>query len=87
MAYTDAMSAIAATPTVAVDHHLDRDGIDDLADAIAIASARIDAATHGLLTLVRRFDQAKGWAAQNAGSCAHWRVPRRLQKEVMKMTT
>src|SRR5262245_51705144 len=53
-------------------NRLSRDEIDALADDIAIAAAHIDAATHGLLTSIRRFDAAGGWAWQGARSCAHW---------------
>ena len=49
-----------------------REQIDELADAIAVCAARIDAATHQLLTYIREFDLARGWAAQGAKSCAHW---------------
>src|SRR6185503_6157886 len=41
-------------------------------DEIAELSAHLDAATHQLLTLIRRFDEAGGWAHQGALSCAHW---------------
>ena len=50
---------------------LSRADIDSLADDIAVLSARIDAATHQLLTAIRRFDENAGWAAQGARSCAH----------------
>src|SRR6185295_2027215 len=43
-----------------------------LADEIAELAAHLDAATHRLLTLIRRFDDAGGWANQGACSCAHW---------------
>jgi hypothetical protein len=43
-----------------------------LGDEIAEISAHIDAATHGLLTLIRRFDASGAWADQGALSCAHW---------------
>ncbi len=49
-----------------------RQQIDELADAIAVCAARIDAATHQLLKYIREFDLARGWAAQRARSCAHW---------------
>jgi len=32
----------------------------------------VNVATHGLLTRIRRFDQAEGWGEQGAKSCAHW---------------
>ena len=43
-----------------------------LGDEIAELAAHLDAATHRLLTLIRRFDEAGGWADQGALSCAHW---------------
>src|SRR4051794_41458923 len=43
-----------------------------LADEIAEIAGRINVATHRLLTCVRRFDEAEGWFAQGAQSCAHW---------------
>ena len=46
--------------------------IDGLGDQIAELAAHIDAAMHGLLTAIREFDQALGWAKQGAVSCAHW---------------
>jgi hypothetical protein len=36
---------------------------DALADEIASLAAHLDAATHCLLTCVRRFDEAGGWHA------------------------
>ena len=45
---------------------------DRLGDEIAELAAHLDAATHRLLTLIRRFDEARGWADQGALSCAHW---------------
>lgn len=45
---------------------------DRLGDEIAELAAHLDAATHRLLTLLRRFDAAGGWADQGALSCAHW---------------
>ena len=46
--------------------------IDRLGDEIAELAAHLDAATHRLLTLIRQFDEAGGWADQGAISCAHW---------------
>src|SRR5262245_61516484 len=48
--------------------------IDDesLGDEIATLAARLSAATHQLLTCIRRFDEAEGWHRQWAQSCAHW---------------
>ncbi len=58
--------------TIDVDKTKTRQQIDELADAIAVCAARIDAATHELLKHIREFDLARGWAAQGAQSCAHW---------------
>ena len=46
--------------------------VDGLGDQIAELAAHIDAAMHGLLTAIREFDQALGWAKHGAVSCAHW---------------
>jgi hypothetical protein len=45
---------------------------DDLADQIAVCAARIDAATHHLLQLIRAFDAEKVWARQGVKSTAEW---------------
>ena len=46
--------------------------IEAIGERIAQSAARIDAATHSLLTDIRAFDLAQGWAAQGALSCAQW---------------
>src|SRR6185503_7013219 len=46
--------------------------MERLGDEIAELSAHLDAATHRFLTLIRRFDEAGGWAAEGALTCAHW---------------
>jgi hypothetical protein len=46
--------------------------VECLAAEIAELSAHLDAATHRLLTLIRRFDEGSGWYAHGALSCAHW---------------
>ena len=43
-----------------------------LGDEIARLSAHIQAAQYQLLTLLRRFDEAEGWASGGFRSCAHW---------------
>jgi hypothetical protein len=43
-----------------------------LVQEIAELAARVDAATHRLLTCIRQFDQSNEWHAQGAVSCAHW---------------
>jgi len=45
---------------------------EDLGQEIADLSARLDAATHRLLTCIRQFDEKCGWGEQGAVSCAHW---------------
>jgi len=54
------------------DGKLSREEIDRLGDDIAMAAAHIDAATHQLLSSIRRFDESGGWAWQGARSTAHW---------------
>ncbi|RLB64087.1 MAG: hypothetical protein DRI90_05495 [Deltaproteobacteria bacterium] len=51
---------------------LTREEVDQLADDIAEAAAHIDAATHRLLTNIRRFDACGGWYRQGTKTCAHW---------------
>src|SRR6185436_13486145 len=43
-----------------------------LADEIARVAAHLDAATHHLLTCIRRFDESGEWHREGALSCAHW---------------
>jgi hypothetical protein len=45
---------------------------NELAEQIAVCAARIDAATHQLLTLIRAFEREKVWARQAAKSTAAW---------------
>jgi hypothetical protein len=45
---------------------------DRLAEEIAELSAHLDAATHRLLELIRRFDAGSGWFVQGALTCAQW---------------
>jgi hypothetical protein len=44
----------------------------DLSDEIPLLAAQLDAATHRLLTCIRRFDEGEGWLRQGARSCADW---------------
>ncbi|MEX0976704.1 MAG: DUF222 domain-containing protein [Woeseia sp.] len=46
--------------------------IDDLDRAIVALAARINAATHDFLVLVRRFDERGGWLRWGFESCADW---------------
>ncbi len=46
--------------------------VEALVSELATLSARLDAATHRLLELIRQIDKAGIWADQGAISCAHW---------------
>ena len=46
--------------------------IDALDHAIATLSARLNADTHHLLVLIRRFDERAGWLRWGFESCAEW---------------
>jgi hypothetical protein len=46
--------------------------VDRLADEIAELSAHLEAATHRLLELIRRFDAGSGWYTHGCLSCAQW---------------
>src|SRR5262245_15283894 len=61
-----------ATLTVLPDAAVGREEIDRLADEIAVTAAQLDAGTHALLSCIRRFDAAGGWAWQGARTMAHW---------------
>lgn len=52
--------------------HLSHEQLDLLADQIAEQAIHLDAATHRLLTNIRIFDQARGWARWGRRSCADW---------------
>src|SRR5882672_6435581 len=45
---------------------------EELGDEITRLAARLNAATHRLLTCIRSFDEGEGWHRQGAQSCAHW---------------
>jgi hypothetical protein len=46
--------------------------IDDLDAAICTLAAKLNAETHRLLTLVREFDDRRGWAKWSFRNCAEW---------------
>jgi Domain of unknown function (DUF222) len=46
--------------------------IDDLDAAICTLAAQLNAETHRLLTLVREFDDRRGWAKWSFQSCVEW---------------
>jgi len=66
------MTPIAPTKPSTTRAPLPPADVDRLADEIAELSSHLDAATHRLLTLIRRFDEGAGWATHGALSCAHW---------------
>jgi hypothetical protein len=45
---------------------------EQLGEEIAVLSAQVDVLMHRLLTLLREFDEAEGWARGGFASCAHW---------------
>ncbi len=45
---------------------------DDVERELATLAAHLDAATHRMLALVRRFDELGAWVGAGARSCAHW---------------
>jgi hypothetical protein len=51
---------------------MNMENLQALGDEIARMAAHLDAATHRLLTCVRRFDESGEWYRQGALSCAHW---------------
>jgi len=59
-------------PNLDNQQRLSRKQVDQLADEIATAAAHIDAATHRLLTSIRKFDECSGWSRQGARTCAYW---------------
>jgi len=69
---TNRAPAVTATRSTTPTTPLPPAAVDRLADEIAALSSQIDAATHRLLTLIRRFDEGSGWATHGALSCAHW---------------
>src|SRR3989337_2861849 len=51
---------------------IDNDSIDDLDRAIVNLAARITAASHDLLILIRRLDERAGWLKWGFQNCAEW---------------
>lgn len=59
----------ATDKPVLTDRHA---SIDELDRAIVNLAARINAATHDFLVLIRRFDERGGWLKWSCESCADW---------------
>lgn len=51
---------------------MDIESVDELDRAIVKLSARINAASHDLLVLIRRFDERAGWLKWGFENCAEW---------------
>lgn len=65
----DAVPHFVSRAPVRQDPH---PSIDDLDRAIVNLAGRINAATHDLLVLIRRFDERAGWLVWGFDSCAAW---------------
>jgi hypothetical protein len=65
-------AAVAEAPRPRAEHAMPAAEVDRLADEIAELSAHLDAATHRLLELIRRFDAGSGWYTHGCLSCAQW---------------
>ena len=64
---------VASTPSLASSHPAASPSaeVDALGERIAELSARLQAATYHLLSMIREFDERSGWAC-GFRSCAHW---------------
>jgi hypothetical protein len=62
-------AAVAATADIDSARH---PSIDDLDRAIVNLAARLNARTHDLLILIRRFDERAGWLRWGFENCAEW---------------
>ncbi|RFF26887.1 MULTISPECIES: HNH endonuclease signature motif containing protein [unclassified Wenzhouxiangella] len=58
--------------TTPITPTLPQSEIRQLEDRITELAAHIHAANYRLLTLIRQFDEAAGWAEPDIRSCAHW---------------
>ena len=68
-------TSAGSTPSHPSSHptpHPVHQDVETLGDEIARLSAHIQAAQYQLLTLLRQFDEAEGWASGGFRSCAHW---------------
>jgi hypothetical protein len=65
------MDALSSPATTSVPS-LGADELELLAERLRGTAAAMDAACHRLLTDLRRFDDAEGWARHGALSAAHW---------------
>ncbi|HZD54440.1 MAG TPA: hypothetical protein VE175_15440 [Woeseiaceae bacterium] len=63
--------------------------IDELDRAICSLAGRINAATHDLLVLIRRFDERAGrlrWSFENCVDWLHWRCDLSLSAPTFQIT-
>ena len=56
----------------ASDESMSNEQLEALGEEIATFAARVDVATHALITRLRTFDQHEGWARADYPTCAHW---------------
>jgi hypothetical protein len=54
------------------DETMTIDELEALGEEIATFAARIDVATHALITRLRTFDEHEGWGRLRFPTCAHW---------------
>jgi hypothetical protein len=51
---------------------MSKEQLEALGEEIATFAARVDVATHALITKLRKFDEHEGWARADVVTCAHW---------------
>jgi hypothetical protein len=51
---------------------MSKEELEALGEEIATFAARVDVATHALITKLRQFDEHEGWARADFVTCAHW---------------
>jgi hypothetical protein len=54
------------------DESMSNEEMKALGEEIATFAAKLDVATHALITRLRRFDANEGWAQDDFVTCAHW---------------
>jgi hypothetical protein len=54
------------------DESMSKEQLHALGEKIATFAAKLDVATHALITQLRQFDEHEGWAEAEMPTCAHW---------------
>jgi hypothetical protein len=54
------------------DESMSKEQLHALGEKIATFAAKLDVATHALITQLREFDEHEGWADAEMPTCAHW---------------